>query len=1074
VIHVSTVVANMPPVVPRKRRKSASPDATLGSSVKRQALAPKKSDQSVGKTKSPSKRRIPTAAENKKYLEILEDDDSSSSNSDEEDFEDVLPASSVKDVDAGESDDDAIWEEVIRPDGPEIEKESLDLKDLELTITQPDDIPVPTKLRGAGNKKGPTKRERLIRKLTHSMHVLCLLWMNTIRNSWLNDKQLHTILLDGLSEGLKREIDHWRTVSGLNVQTKHSSKSLNGKGKKSTKSIRSRDWPADASRLEEGVPDTSRGDPLLKLLRHVVSYWKKRFVVTNPALRKQGYRSVKDYQAQIRAFQGGDRSDARLFGERIADLEEFRSIAKQCQGSSDVGAHLFTALLRAIGIETRMVASLQPAGFGWSQAEEANQMLNPDVFKIAARVGTAVEPIELSGDEEKPPATSTLRYIQSEKVEQEKVSQKRDGSRMTKTNPPLAIPESSRLSRRQNKSHPRMPSGSSSELGDVNSSDLDSDLDLAGLEDTRPVSNSSTKSEYVLPFPTYWSEVLSPITNTFTPVSIFSTPNIASKPEFLGAFEPRGAAADKAKQVICYVVAYSQDGTAKDVTVRYLKRHQLPGKTKGVRLPPEKVPIYNKNGKVIKQIELDWFSNIMTYYARPPHNRTVADDIEDQGDLIALTTTKSTSEESVPETLQGYKSSHEFVLERHLRREEAIMPEAKAVRYFFTGKGDKGKKEPVFLRKDVVNCKTAESWHKEGREIRVGEQAMKMVPIRAATLRRKIEVEEATRYTGEKPVQGLYSREQTDWIIPPPIQDGKIPKNNFGNIDVYVPSMVPQGAVHIPYRGLVRVCKKLEIDYAEACTGFEFGHQMAVPVFTGVVVAEENEELVVDAWKEEEARKRQKEEEGSRNEALTLWRKLSNGLRIIQRVQKEYGNLNPTEFNISTEEPQSYKPSSPVRNSHTEAVRDFRDAEIFEDHESHPEPTRGAFISTGMTVEEPHSSRAQPTKDQVHLDSQDTLQNITNGRMKAQPRSLRSTVPERSDSQLGKSSNSTNKRRRKTKGKSKAPVVMHSQDESNVEESDDIEPDDSNQEEYAAFQTPKRKSTGRGRLCEHRHKKSIL
>ena len=59
---------------------------------------------------------------------------------------------------------------------------------------------------------------------------------------------------------------------------------------------------------------------------------------------------------------------------------------------------------------------------------------------------------------------------------------------------------------------------------------------------------------------------------------------------------------------------------------------------------------------------------------------------------------------------------------------------------------------------------------------------------------------------------------------------------------------MPKGAVHIPLKGTARICRKLNIDYAEACTGFEFGKQRAVPVIVGVVVAVENEDLVIDAW----------------------------------------------------------------------------------------------------------------------------------------------------------------------------------------------------------------------------------
>lgn len=52
--------------------------------------------------------------------------------------------------------------------------------------------------------------------------------------------------------------------------------------------------------------------------------------------------------------------------------------------------------------------------------------------------------------------------------------------------------------------------------------------------------------------------------------------------------------------------------------------------------------------------------------------------------------------------------------------------------------------------------------------------------------------------------------------------DGKIPRNSFGNIDIYVPSMIPPGAIHLPLKGTGKLARRLGIDYAEAVTGFEF------------------------------------------------------------------------------------------------------------------------------------------------------------------------------------------------------------------------------------------------------------
>lgn len=103
--------------------------------------------------------------------------------------------------------------------------------------------------------------------------------------------------------------------------------------------------------------------------------------------------------------------------------------------------------------------------------------------------------------------------------------------------------------------------------------------------------------------------------------------------------------------------------------------------------------------------------------------------------------------------------------------------------------------------------------------------------------------------------------------------------------------MCPEGAVHIPYRGTVRVCKRLQIDYAEAVIDFEFGHRMAVPVIQGVVVAEEYYEQVMEELAKDEAERTRKEDEKRRKAALGMWRKLIMGMRIANRIKQEYGEI---------------------------------------------------------------------------------------------------------------------------------------------------------------------------------------
>ena len=65
---------------------------------------------------------------------------------------------------------------------------------------------------------------------------------------------------------------------------------------------------------------------------------------------------------------------------------------------------------------------------------------------------------------------------------------------------------------------------------------------------------------------------------------------------------------------------------------------------------------------------------------------------------------------------------------------------------------------------------------------------------------------------------------------------------------------------------------------------------MAVPVIEGVVVAEENAEMVHDAWRADQEIRREKERLAHEKRILQTWRKFVMGLRIMERVRAEYGD----------------------------------------------------------------------------------------------------------------------------------------------------------------------------------------
>lgn len=877
----------MPPHVPRKRLREDSPDRA------QQALK-KKKGKAATVTAPPRKATlyddldatVSPEAKAKARQQLLESDDDSSSltSLSDADFEDVKTTKKQwfeKDAADEDEDENMEFEDVTHPTTLAPQQMS---ENLELTLSH-----IPTaSYTDFGGKRGPSKNERHIRSVTHCMHVQFLMWHNAVRNGWLCDPVVQGIMLSHLPSGMWDEIERFRRNSGLEAVKSNTKKSAKGnKGKASAKgNSAARDWGA-AERLEKGAVDMSFGDPLFRLLRALSAWWRKRFRITAPGLRKVGYMETRRCTNLIKGYKQGGTNPKR-YGERISSLEWFRYRAQECVGSRDVGAQLFTALLRAIGLEARMVANLQPVGIGFTKFEEANEKKMDEEDDATATQNTPNGASKTA----KKAATKATKTTQ-------------------KTGGPKTQSRQSARSLRQNGK--KTLQEESDESGD---NDLElTDSDDASVIEIPPLKTSKNatlvKFDKDLDYPHYWSEVLSPATQKYTPVDAIVKNVVGTNRELVESLEPRGAKADKAKQVMAYVIGFSEDGTAKDVTVRYLKGNIFPGRTKGMRMPLEKIPVYNKHGKVKRYEQFDWFKSVMRGYTRGWENYPLTDvDYDEEASDLKPAQPQKKEVKDGEETLQYYKQSKEFVLARHLKREEALLPDAEPVKVFKNKtKGKKGEpeEEPVYLRKDVVQVKSEETWHKQGRAPKPGVQPRKHAPYRAATTNRRRELAEAEALAGRKVLQGLYSIDQTDWIIPPPIKDGVIPKNQYGNIDLFVEHMLPEGAAHVPYRGATRVCKRLEIDFAEAVVDFEFGHRMAVPVIQGVVIAEEHFDKVMEELAKDEAEKKRKEDEKRRKAVLAMWRRLLMGMRIRERIRKEYGDAKEDEsynnFGHSRDEP---------------------------------------------------------------------------------------------------------------------------------------------------------------------------
>jgi xeroderma pigmentosum group C-complementing protein len=144
----------------------------------------------------------------------------------------------------------------------------------------------------------------------------------------------------------------------------------------------------------------------------------------------------------------------------------------------------------------------------------------------------------------------------------------------------------------------------------------------------------------------------------------------------------------------------------------------------------------------------------------------------------------------------------------------------------------------------------------------------------------------------EPPATALYAFNQTSLYVPPPVVNGRIPKNAFGNLDIYVPSMVPPGGHHVRHASAKNAARLLGIDYADAVTGFQFKGRHGTAITSGAIVAEEYREAVEAVIEGFQCEQENEEARLYSMECLKLWRRFLAGLRIKERLS-EYTTTGP-------------------------------------------------------------------------------------------------------------------------------------------------------------------------------------
>ncbi|ROW01350.1 hypothetical protein VMCG_05889 [Cytospora schulzeri] len=688
------------------------------------------------------------------------------SDEDEEgvEFEDVeIPKPTIqttyRDSSDEESEEDIQFEDVdlgaISLDEGRVEEKS---ETLELNLTAAKEALTPSR-RNADRRKPISKEEKECRFDIHRTHLLCLLAHVEKRNHWCNDP----VVQENLRPLLTAKIVQWLNPGSHLTQF-------------------------------------SQTESLKKGLQLVMDKFHQRFTITERGLRRSLW--AEDVK-QLEDYELPDDIDSCL------EKADFRRAARNLSGSRDVGAQLFCAALRAAGVETRLVCSLQPLAFvpGGPTMPKRRQAKTPSR-----------------------PAPARVEAVQA------------DSSPSTSSIP----------SPRSRLGHPNATAYHIPDISVIPSS--------SGRR-TPPRQPQPTESDY----PVYWVEVLDAAHQKWQPVDPFVPRTLFRDNKLEPPASDRG-------NLLSYVVCFEDNGAAKDVTRRYAKAFNA--KTRRTRV----------DGPMVPEEGRKWWRRALKRY-RAPGVITDLDQIENN-ELNGLE-----AREPLPRNVFDFKNHPIYALQRHLRRHEVLVPGASIVGT--VGAGSKGPLEKIYRRKDVKVARSADKWYRMGREVKPGEEPVKVLPKRKKPQRRgRLAFDEEEESSDDDPVLGpspgkgvpIYTFDQTQLYVPPPVVAGRIPKNKFGNLDTYVPSMVPAGGAHVVHPRAGHAAHVLGVDYAPALTGFDWKGRKGTAVYSGVVVPAEAEEGVRAVIEGFEDLEQMLEEEKRSWRALATWKKLLRGLRIRKSV----------------------------------------------------------------------------------------------------------------------------------------------------------------------------------------------
>lgn len=366
----------------------------------------------------------------------------------------------------------------------------------------------------------------------------------------------------------------------------------------------------------------------------------------------------------------------------------------------------------------------------------------------------------------------------------------------------------------------------------------------------------SVSYDEMVRYPIFWCEVWDKFGKkwiTIDPVNL----KIVEQVRNFSKLTPKGASCCKRNQ-IRYVVGYDRKQGCRDITRRYV--YWFHSKTRRKRITKD------ANGQ-------KWLDKV--YFALNKRKRTKIDDFED-----SYFETRD-DEEGMPDNMADLKNHPYYVLEKDLKANEVIKAGCKESGYLkLNNKVSSVLK--VYERRNILQLKSARQWYMEGRILKAGCRYKKIVKKRVMK-----------SVDGEDEEERLYSYDDTELYIPPlATRSGEIKTNAYGNIEVFVPSMIPANCCLIESPVAIKAANYIRIEFAKAVTGFKFERgRTTKPIISGVVVGLWFRDAVVAAIDGIDYSMENDKQLEIEMTALYDWNKLLMKLRIKNDLNDTYGTI---------------------------------------------------------------------------------------------------------------------------------------------------------------------------------------